>query len=140
MRPRSEKEIKERLLKKSFSKDTIGDVVLFLKDKNYINDKEFAKSWVRNRIACKPVGKFLLRYQLRQKGIDEQILEDAVNDAAGDFDEEEQALQLASIKKEKFSNIETQKAKKRIADFLKRRGFSTSTIFDTIRELYDKEQ
>ena len=82
----------------------------------------------------------MLKYELRQKGIDEQTLEDAVDDAAGGFDEEEQALQLAKVKKEKFSNIEPKKAKKRIVDFLKRRGFSTSTIFDTIRELYDNER
>lgn len=127
-------------MKKSFSEDTIRDTVFFLKDKNYINDREFAKSWVQNRIALKSVGRSLLKYELRQKGIDKQIIEDVIEEAAGNFNEEQQVLQLALVKKEKFADVEPQKAKKRIVDFLKRRGFSTSVIFDTIRELYDKQQ
>ena len=89
-RPRSEQEIKERLLKKSFSEDTIRDVLFFLKEQNYINDREFAQIWAESQISRKPMSRSLLKYQLRQKGIDEEIISDLLGQIKeGLYDEEQ---------------------------------------------------
>lgn len=138
MRPRSEKEIKERLLKKSYCEDTIREVLFFLKEQDFINDRKFAESWIRSRLALKPVSRYLLKRELRLKGIDEQTVQEAIDKEASGFDEQEEALKLALAKKRRFGDIEKEKSKKRIADFLKRRGFSTSVIYDTIGKLYDR--
>ncbi|NQU73859.1 MAG: regulatory protein RecX, partial [Candidatus Omnitrophica bacterium] len=46
-RSRSIKEINDRLKKKGFSPAIIKKTVTHLKQINYLNDEEFAKSWVR---------------------------------------------------------------------------------------------
>jgi len=55
-RQRSEQEMINKLKNKKYSDEVITDINQWLKDLNYINDKEFAISWIKDRLLNTPMG------------------------------------------------------------------------------------
>ncbi len=133
-RLRSEEEIRKRLEKKKFDTQIIESTLSFLKDKGFIDDNYFAKAWVESRIK-KPLGIRRLKQELRTKGIDKEIIESRINEIRKDYPEEEIVKQIAKEKLSKIKGIDPQKAKKRVYDYLLRRGFSPDIILDAVNQL-----
>src|SRR4051812_38099109 len=86
-RPRSEKEVKDYLLgknkpqKKDFvspTQETIDIVIKKLKEMKFLNDTEFAKSWVRSRTEYKPKSVGVIKMELKQKGIAPDMIIEAL--------------------------------------------------------------
>lgn len=83
-RPRSEKELHARLLQFARKKDldeyqkAVGRVLNLLREEGKVNDLEFAKWWIGQRVDFKPRGKKLLRQELHNKGVDEETFNQAV--------------------------------------------------------------
>jgi len=134
-RPRSIKEIQDRLKKKDYSLKVILKVIKSLKRLKFLNDKEFAKIWVENRIRTKPMGRYRLYQELIQKGIDRDLIEKTLND----YREEEEiklARELTQRKLERsYQNLDEVTTKRRLYGFLQRRGFSYDTIQEVMKEL-----
>ena len=74
-RPRSIREITQRLTKTNADTNTINRVINNLIDQNLLNDQEFAKWWVEQRVKFRPRGNFALTQELAQKGIAREIIE-----------------------------------------------------------------
>ena len=103
-----------------------------------LNDKEFALSFARSHVATKPCGELLLRQELKKKGISDELINCAVEEAYKEKPQTDLAHFLAIKKKRQFQNLEEIKAKKRTSDFLLRRGFSwdiVSAILDNWQNL-----
>ncbi|MEK6545135.1 MAG: RecX family transcriptional regulator, partial [Nitrospinota bacterium] len=64
-RPRSKKEIENKLIEKKISRNTITNILNFLEENNYINDKNFSINWIKYRLENKPMGRAFLEYELR---------------------------------------------------------------------------
>ena len=126
-RLRSENELALRLKNKKFPPEVIKKVVSFLKERDFLNDKEFARAWVASR-AKKPFGARRLRQELGIKGVDKDIVEAELKLMAQDYPEGEIVPRLARIKFEKLHHIEPLQAKRRIYGYLLRRGFSVDAI------------
>jgi len=75
-RARTIQEMQKYLKNKKLSEDIVKEIIEILLDKNYLNDKEFAKLFVETKIKTKPKSKFALEYELRQKGINPSDIED----------------------------------------------------------------
>jgi len=133
-RLRSEKELSQRLKNKKFSSGVIKKVISFLKEKSFLDDQEFARSWINCR-SKKPFGPRRLRQELRLKGVDQDIIESELARITEAYPEEELVLRLARKRFEKLSDIEPLKAKQRIYAYLLRRGFSIDVIRDTLEQL-----
>lgn len=134
-RPRSVKEISERLKKKGFTSSTIKKTIKYLSEINYLNDEDFAKTWVRTRLQLKPVGLALLRYQLRQKGVASETIEKAFAECASQYDECEAAGELALSRRRRYRGLRCrQKVKRRLYQYLHRRGFAQDAILEAIRQ------
>lgn len=131
-RPRSAKELRDRLKQAGFETDVIENVLEEFDRLGLVNDAEFAKMYARSQMIAKPMGEFLLRRELKQKGIGEAAIEDAVAEAYSESSEREVALDLAKRRKKRYQNLDEQKAKKRVADFLQRRGFGWDIVGDII--------
>ena len=54
IRPRSEKELENRLRKKGIDTSDIKDALYYFREKNLVNDLEFAKAWVDSRMRSNP--------------------------------------------------------------------------------------
>lgn len=130
-RPRSIKEVITKLDGLGFENFVVVDVIKKLERINLVNDMDFAEMFVRDRLALKPKGKKMLALELKQKGIDSQII-DIVLSTITSEDEINQATEI--FKKKNFDNI-TDKAKKvKAINYLQRRGYS----WDVIKEVFIK--
>ncbi len=131
-RQRSTQELRERLDKKGFTPKAIKKTIEYLSQLNYLNDENFAKFWIQTKIQSKPLGWSLMRYQLRQKGVTEEVLEKVSSDFLGQYNEVDAAKKLATSRRKRYKGLESLKLKKRLYDYLCRRGFSQEAILQAI--------
>ncbi len=110
----SEKELKQKLRKKGYSTESIEEEIEKLRRLGLLNDREFALQWAASRRRML-YGSVRIRWELRLKGIDEETLEEALEQANALMGEEEAARTL--IRKRKF------KEPSRVYRFLIQRGF-----------------
>jgi len=132
VRSRSNKEIADRLRQAKFPDDVIDWVIPELERVGLLNDFEFAKMFARSRMITKPVGEFLLRRELKQKGLSEEQIEKGVEEAYAETSEVKVAWTIAAKRKKRYLVLEEMKAKKRLSDFLIRRGFNWEIVKDII--------
>lgn len=97
-RPRSIQEIKQRLTKTNADTPTINRVIDNLINQNLLNDQEFAQWWVDQRIKFRPKGNRALQFELRQKGVAQEIIVTVLLSP-----EEEQALAKKIPPEKRFS-------------------------------------
>jgi regulatory protein len=134
-RPRSERELYERLKIKKFSLNTIKSTLSFLIEKKFLDDNYFAKAWIESRLK-KPFGIRKIREELRIKGIDKEIIENQISRIKEDYAEKEVVLELAKKRLSRFKELDPQKAKARLWGYLMRRGFSSDIITEVTSELF----
>jgi len=142
VRARSKKEIHDRLQQAKFNEQVIGWVVGELERLGLLNDAEFAVLFARNRMVTKPVGEFLLKQELRAKGLSGDDIQKGLLAAYEEVSEAKAARDLAIRAKRKYRNLDEIKARKKTNDFLLRRGFSwdiVNDIMDNWETLKDRE-
>lgn len=134
-RPRSEWEISNKLKNKKYPIFIIEEIIYWLKEKNLINDRQFALMWIRDRLTKKPLGKLKIRKELYNKGIDSEVIESTVNSFfKKDEDELELAYQLIERRKNSLRLKNVQLEPQKIINLLKNRGFS----YYVINHIYDE--
>jgi regulatory protein len=131
-RPRSEKEVRDRLRRGGFEQDAIEHVIARLHEWRYLDDADFARRWVENRTAHRPRGRRLLQQELRHKGIDVEIAREAIDDA--DLDETGAAEALARRRLPAYAGDEPAAIRRRLGAYLARRGYG----YDVIRVALDR--
>jgi len=130
-RMRSEKELTERLQRKKFSDAVIGETLTFLKEKKFIDDSDFARAWVADRLK-KPFGMRRIRQELKSKGIADSIIACRIDEVKKDYCEQELVERIARERFPKIKGVEPQKAKSRLYAYLLRRGFSPDVIMNVV--------
>src|SRR5919197_753067 len=78
-RPRSERELRDRLARQEVPEPTLEAVVERLKQLRLIDDQDFARYWVEQRQTHRPRGTRLLRQELRWKGVDADTTTDVLD-------------------------------------------------------------
>jgi len=78
--------------------------------------------WVENRSDHRPRGRRMLAYELKQKGIPEDVIRETLEESLPD--EEELAYQAALLQARKLKHTEWTEFRKKLYDHLARRGFS----------------
>lgn len=121
---RTEHQIRSKLKEKEYSAEEIEEVLSFLKEYRFINDAEYARKYIRVYSAKKSIRK--LRYDLERKGIDKELIADALEDQP--VDEEEQVIGL--LKKKGYQPGEWMEpaAFQKLAASLARKGYSYQVI------------
>jgi regulatory protein len=134
IRPRSIGELKEKLEVKGFSSTEIETTVLDLLASGLLDDRAFTKSWINYRLA-RPFGFRRIIQELKAKGIDQEIIEQAVAEIKSNYNSEEVAQQLAQRRWQRLPAIDPEKKKKRVLDFLLRRGFEADIAMKAVKKL-----
>jgi regulatory protein len=135
LRPRSVEELKDKLKQKGFSDAIIAQVVGDFTKTGLINDAKFSKLWVSSRMASNPKGEVVLRRELKDKGVAEDAIEAAINEARKDKSEEEIVSQLAQARISQLTGLDKKTARRRLFGYLKRRGFSFNAIMKVVNEI-----
>ncbi len=134
-RPRSTKEVRDRLKRRDYDEKVIEETVENLSRIGLLNDEEFARSWAQSRMQGKPMGRRLLEQELRQKGIDKEIIVEVRETTYSQQDEEEVALSLAKKKLKSYRGLDDLTIKRRLYSYLGRRGFSPETISEVLEKI-----
>ena len=130
-RPRSESELRGRLLRK-FDRETVELVMTKLCEARIIDDDTFARFWLEQRESLSPRSKRLIRTELRQKGIDAELIADITNDISDDENAYRAAYKKACLLKPEGYEVFS----RRLAAFLNRRGFNYDTIKYAVNRLW----
>jgi regulatory protein len=133
-RLRSEAELKTRLEQKGFSAQLAESTVSFLKDKEFIDDRVFAKGWVSGRLK-RPFGLRKIKQELAQKGVAKEIIQDALAQVNEHYSESQIVSQLAQQRFSRLKGIDPLKARARVYGYLMRRGFSPDVVSEIVSKL-----
>jgi regulatory protein len=139
VRPRSEREITDRLREKEFSAQDIAAVMNDLRDARLVNDAEFARAFIRNALTLRPVGELQLRRKLLLLGVSKPIVDDAVSNTLAGVDMTDVAREAALAYQRRTKNSpasgDKRKMRNSISAFLARRGYSWQTISAVMKTL-----
>jgi len=131
-RPRSEFELRERLHQRGFDGDSVEAVLAKLKEQGLVDDMAFAQFWKDNRESFSPRSQWLTKLELRRKGVASNI----IDQIADTIDDEDSAYRAALSKARSLPLSDYQSFRRRLGDYLKRRGFGYGVINHTIERLW----
>lgn len=134
-RPRSEAEIRQRLLKHGYDGSNIDKAIARLKEQGLVDDTAFARFWKDNRESFSPRSRRLTRLELQRKGLDIDVIEQVVSEV----DDSDSAYRAALSKARRLSPSDYQVFRRRLGQYLGRRGFDYEVIKETVERVW-KEQ
>ena len=131
-RPRSKKEI-ERYLAKIGAGEVVANLVIKkLEKQKYIDDFEFARWWVEQRIEFRPVGEEKLKAELFQKGVRKEIIEEVIKSQIPKPKSQNLAFKVAKKILSRYKGLSQAEFRRKMGSFLARRGFDWETIKETV--------
>jgi len=136
-RPRSRHELDEKLREKAFSEDIITIVIDLCARLGYIDDTQFSRQWTLSRIRLRGFGRRRIEQELKNKGIDREIIQQVFADIFVDETEIETAKLVAGKKINTMKCVDREARRRRLAGFLERKGFSFEIIRTVLRD-FDK--
>lgn len=119
---------------KGYAEEEIKAVVERLVELELLNDRVFAKKYLRYQLQIKPQGRYRIKGKLIQLAIPEELVREALSDYDAD-QELTQAQQAAEDWLERKGNLPTEEKRGKLARFLASRGFgweTTKKILDRI--------
>lgn len=131
-RPRSIAEVARYLRQKGFTDAVIERVLERLHALAYLDDRAFAQYWVEQRATFRPCGVLALRYELRQKGVPDEIIEDILSQV----DEEAMAWKALRPQLRRWRNLDWSAFQQKATSYLARRGFPYDIIHDVVQRAW----
>ena len=125
LKDRTKKEIQMKLNEKYRNEKMVEKAVLKLIELGYIDDLNYAISYINSR----KYGKQRIIYNLLQKGLNKEKIEEAYSTIQ---DETEKDIEEEKLKKVILKNIK--KDEKKLVQYLVRQGFELDNIFRKLRE------
>jgi len=132
IRPRSEKELRDKLKEKQFDPKIINQAIGQIKELGYLNDQEFTRMFIEMK---KSKGRMVIQRELRRKGIDEEIIKNSLAKYYSSDEELESALNLAEKKMCTYKKLPALKTKQKLARYLAGRGFNWEIIQEVLHRL-----
>jgi regulatory protein len=136
-RPRSASELRNKLQQKGYEMAGIETAITRLRTNGLVNDTQFAKSWIEDRAAFHPRSRRLMAWELHQKGVQPEEIDQALDLAGNDAD---LASEAARRWIGKHSDLDEHQFHTRLMGFLSRRGFPYGVIQPVITELWNEIQ
>lgn len=144
-RPRSEKEIRDKLSQKKAPQEIIERVISSLLEHKFLDDEKFAGWFIENRLRFNPKGLRIIKMELKQKGIAAEIIDEAIDSLSKSEDESnvpssdlESAKILVEKKLPKYIGLEKQIIYQKLGAYLARRGFDWGVIKKSIDDALEK--
>ncbi|NCP86066.1 MAG: RecX family transcriptional regulator [Anaerolineae bacterium CG_4_9_14_3_um_filter_57_17] len=133
-RARSSQEVRQNLAKHEIPEIVIAETLARLERSGLLNDGEFAHAWVENRSTFRPRGRRALKLELRQKGLSEESIQSALEQAAS---EDSLALEAARKYVRKLRGLDWLTFRNKLGGFLARRGFGYDVIAPVVRQVWN---
>ncbi len=139
IRPRSKREIRDYLLRKEFSEEIAERIIERLEALRMLDDAAFARMVCGDALAKKPAGSKLLRQMLIRKGVPPPLIESVLTEFSSPESEFQMAVKAAERQSERIGRstkqLDDDHFKKKILDYLVRRGFAFDTALSATRHI-----
>ena len=129
--PRTRKQLADQLAKKAVSDDVAEQVLDRFVEVGLIDDADFAMRWVDERHRYQGLGRAVLKRELRQKGVGDELIDEALEQVTSD-DERARAAELAERRQQRVRNYEPAVQRRRPMSFLMRKGCSPPVAPDAV--------
>ena len=137
-RMRTVREVEDKLDDLQYGEGDILAVVDRLKELNLLNAEEYAREFVRSRLATKPMSRQKLYLDLRAHKLPEELIESALNELPKET-EADNAMEVAKKFWRQMSALEEPIRRERVLRRLTSRGFSTEASLAAIRAVAEEE-
>lgn len=134
IRPRATFEVRQYLRRKQASAELTESIIVNLTEKQLLNDRSFAMSWVENRRLLKPTSRRKLLMELRQKGVSTEIAENVLRE-----DETADSSVLKELISRKLRQTKYQDHTK-LMQYLARQGFGYEDIKNALQSIDEAEE
>ena len=133
-RMRSIAELSNRLREKGYENLEIDYVVDYLSNLNYLNDKDFGKAFVLEKVKTKRIGPLALRSEVSQHKLPLELLNKLIDDIYQQYSIND-LISFHLVKRKIVKNtVLSKKDQNRLNNYLKRKGF----YWDSILEVYNE--
>jgi regulatory protein len=133
-RPRSEAEVRKKLEPHGVAENMIDDVMERLRCIGLIDDNRFAQEWVDNRSEFRPRSRRALAIEMRQRGLDDE----SINQAIEGLDDDLLAYQAALKHSRRLNGLEWRVFRQKMTGFLARRGFNYEVIAPVVKRVWNE--
>lgn len=130
-RARSRAELAEQLAKRGYPDEVSARVLDRLTAVGLVDDTDFARQWVRSRRARAGKGRQGLAAELRGKGVDEDVIAEALDDDADAERDRAEHLVRAKLRRESLGDDDI-RVSRRLVAMLARRGYSQSLAYQVV--------
>ncbi len=124
--------MRDRVREQPHAELLVDVVIAHLKEQKYLNDTNYAESYISFRKENEKFGRRRVVQDLKAKGVHAEIIDKSVGAAYADVNEEQLARQYLHRKRLKKPTDQKQAAK--VFRNLMRAGFSTRTIFRILKK------
>ena len=129
------KDVRDKLKAFEISEEEKAKIIDYLLDNRFVNDERYAKAFVRGKVNQSGWGVNKIRFHLIQKGIDKDIIEEAL----GQTDEEVYRQRLIEILKTKSKTVKAEndfEKKRKLAAYAMQKGFEGSLVWEVLKEYF----
>ncbi|MER5554959.1 recombination regulator RecX [Streptomyces sp. NPDC002793] len=136
--PRTRKQLADALRKREIPDEAAEEVLSRFEDVGLIDDAAFADAWVESRHHGRGLARRALVRELRTKGVDPAVIDEAV----GQLDleqEEETARELVARKLRSTRGLDRDKRLRRLAGMLARKGYGEGMALRVVRQAIEAE-
>jgi regulatory protein len=135
IRPRAEKEIRQRLVEKGFATGAVEVVLERLRSAELVGDEQFARTWAENRAVFRPRGHRMVAAELRLKGIGQETIEQTLSELPS---EETLAYEAAKKITRRLEGLDWENFRKKMAGHLGRKGFGFEIVAQVTRQIWQE--
>ena len=128
-------ELRLKGMKKSYDSDILNEIISELEDNGYLNNLAFAQKYAHDKFRFNEWGPNRIRIELIKKQIDKQIIEDVLDKEINRNEVVESIERLILKKKPSLLRTSEEKRRKKIFDYLFRKGYDSNVILKEIDRL-----
>lgn len=133
-KPRTIRQVNERLKQKGFENSEITSAIEFLKQFDLLDDIKYCKSFIENTLLRKPIGKSKLFMELLKRGIDKDLATESIHQYFPENESMDLAKKSADKKMRMLRTKPIEKQKSSLIAHLQRHGFSYEIIKQVVAE------
>lgn len=135
---RCHKEVETKLKEFILIEEAKNQILLHLMEHDFLNEERFSKSFARGKFKIKNWGKQRIIRELKFRDISEYNIKTALKEI--DEDDYLTTIDKIAVKRNSFINeSDFYKRKKKLTDFLIRKGYEFDLIFSTVKKVLEKK-
>ena len=129
------KDVRDKLKTFEIPEEEKAKILEYLLDNRFVNDERYAKAFVRGKVNQSGWGVNKIRFHLIQKGIDKNIIDEAL----GQTDEEAYRQRLIEILETKSKTVKAAndfEKKRKLATYAMQKGVEGSLVWEVLKDYF----